>query len=175
MSCPGEVSRQNDFILPHRLRNVEAIEDSRKDSRTGPPTPRERRTTLKKALVLAFIVVALLTVVIVQLPPRPHPGTPEPTLQFEQPVRIAGGWKIVVGEVSVLKSRGEYEVVLSKNGTVVETWMSGPFLYFYDMDHDGNLSAGDWFIAVCDPGSEYGLEITWRPAGILSGQVEWKT
>ncbi|MCJ2562954.1 MAG: hypothetical protein LN417_02540 [Candidatus Thermoplasmatota archaeon] len=133
-------------------------------------------------LVLAFIVVSLLTVFIVQLPPPPHPGPPDPTLQFEQPVRIAGGWKIIVREVSVLKSPGQYGVVLSRNGTVVvenmySIRMSGPFLYFYDMDHDGNLSAGDWFIAVCDPGSEYGLEIiwTWRPAGILSGQVEWKT
>lgn len=154
---------------------MEAIDDSRKDSRTGPPTPRERRTTLKKALVLAFIVVSLLIVSIYMLPSPPRPGSPDPTVQFEQPVRIAGGWKIVVGEISVLKSRGEFEVVLSKNGTVVEMWMSGPFLYFYDMDHDGNLSTGDWFIAACDPGSEYRLEITWRAAGLLSGQVEWKT
>ncbi len=162
---------------------MEAIGNSRKNPRAGPSTPRERRTTLKKALILAFIVGTLLIVVIVQLPPRPHPGPPDPTLQFEQPVRIAGGWKIIVGEVSVLKSPGEYGVVLSRNGTVVvenmySIRMSGPFLYFYDMDHDGNLSAGDWFIAVCDPGSEYELEIIWRAPHaphVSIGQVEWET
>ena len=155
---------------------MEAIEDSRKNPRAGPSTPRERRIALKKALILAFIVVSLLFVFIMNLPPSPR-SSPEPTLQFEQPVRIVGGWKIVVGEVSVLKSRGQYEVVLSRNGTVVveNIWMPGPFLYFYDLDDDGNLSAGDCFIAVCDPGSEYELEIIWRGPRISIGHVEWET
>lgn len=155
---------------------MEAIEGSRENPKARPSTPRERRIALKKALILAFIVVALLIVFIMNLPPDPR-SSPDPTLQFEQPVRIVGGWKIVVQEVSVPMSRGQYEVVLSRNGTVVveNIWMPVPFLYFYDLDDDGNLSAGDCYIAVCDPGSEYELEIIWRGPQISIGQVEWKT
>lgn len=88
----------------------------------------------------------------------------------------SGTWLVEVYSVSDLKSLSSFEVVLMKNGSLaiiadsldaVGSICSGsPGMSFVDVQGDGKLNGGDWFV-VCgtDSVSEYQVQIFWRPTG----------
>lgn len=142
--------------------------------------PRSTASSLSSALrVVASVGIPTVLVIIIfmiALAPEEEDGWCGGDVLYVLSSKDQGNgeWKVHVLAVSESQSLTKFDFRVLKNGTVVASMLSGEpitgSMTFTDLNFDGRLTPGDYFIVQCDPGSSYELVVT----SVISDCTLWK-
>ncbi len=134
-------------------------------------------------IIVTIAVIFLLVLVGIMVFYDPYEyRVPQVSLLNGREVEL-GTWKVEVSDVSSAEPLTGFEVVLTKNQSIIEipatsldtmssTCSGNPGISFVDSQDDGRLNGEDWF-TVCgtDSVSEYEVDIFWKATGYqISGR-----
>lgn len=143
-----------------------------------------RRNEKAVSPVIATILMVAITVVLAAVLYVMVSGliggttASEPNVQLAQADGQGGNqWKIDIAGVSESKDIDSFKAILLKDGAVWKTL--DPLseittnVTFTDLGGESKLTAGDYFLVQCDPGSSYELSVAWRDSGNVKGSESW--
>ncbi len=137
-------------------------------------------------VAITVVLAAVLYVMVSGLIAGPSTGGPEVAFLPAKPTGVANEYKLEIGSVSTAAFITNYQIVLlnvtSNSAAVLQTDLvvgnvgteGGVTLTFSDLNGDGKVGGGDFFILQGVKGNNsYQITLYWKPTGsrIIAGSV----